>query len=167
MVWARHASGNCGWLRFALPKRTMQEAFGEYLRQGIELARQEQRGFSVIAFIVESLDKLKTSHGGEALADLLSSIEQRLNEMIRQRSGDQVIRGPNGEMAVILAQVGKVGSKIIAERTRGLLEGQPWRIKDLPVALKFQTAIATYPDEAATAEALLRLVEQRMNGGQP
>ncbi len=62
-----------------------------------------------------------------------------------------------------------MGSEIIAERTKRLLESQSWLMADAPVALSFMTAIATYPDEAVTADQLLRLVEQRMteaSGGQ-
>ncbi len=102
-VWANPSSGRCGCLGFMLPKRSMQEAFGEYLRQGIEIARQDQRGFSVIAFVVQSVEAIRAKYGPERLSKLLLLVEERLNEMIRQQSGDRVIRGPNGEMAVILA----------------------------------------------------------------
>jgi len=161
-VWSNGMTGRSGAFGFTLPNRTMQQAFGEYMRQGIELARQEQRGFSIIAFVAKGLPQLRETYGVQAVDGLLASVEKRLNDMVRQRSGDQIIRGPNGEMAVILAQVGRVGSLVIADRTRRMLESQPWQVGNTQASVGFHAAMATYPEEASTPEAMLRLVEERM-----
>ncbi len=167
-IWAESELGKGSAFSFSLPKYNIEEVFREYLRSGVEQATAAQGNFSVVVFAVDRFQHLKALYGLEESTRLLGSLEEVLRETVRLRSGDVVNRWQQGEMIVVFAGVDKRTAQAIAERVRGILEERSFAVGETAVRLSIRAATATYPEDAGTEEALLRLVEGHLQqGGEP
>ena len=161
-VWLSSPNGRSrGEIGFTLPFTSRMQAFAEYVERNIEAAQQGQQDFSVIALQVDIESLGQTCPEGET-KKFLATVAERLQEIVRQRRGDYVVRGPDDSMMLVLAQVGQAGASVIAERIKRVLEGQPWRLGPKSIDVEFRTGIATYPRDGDTAEELLLVAEKRV-----
>ncbi len=147
---------------FTLPKYHVEEVFREYLKSGLEHAKQQQHHFSIIVLSVVNFQELKALYGLEETTRLLRELETTLKETVRRGAGDIVIRWQRGEMVVVLAEVDKTGSESIADRVKRTVGARVFTVNDRQISVPILTATATYPEEAATDEELLRLTERQL-----
>jgi len=163
-IWAASAPGQGSTFTFTLPKYHVEEVFRDYLRSGLEQAKQHQRPFSIIVVSISKFDELKALMGLEETSALLKELEVALKETVRRGAGDVVVRWQRGEMVVILAAVDKAGAEAIAGRIRQVIGEREFQVVGKPIRVSVTTATATYPDEASTEEELLKAAEGK---GQP
>ena len=148
---------------FSLPTYEPDEVFREYVRSGIEQAKRRHEHFSVSVLAIPNFQQLREAYGHAETDRLLRELELMLKDAVRRRTGDVIACGQRGEMVVILAEVDQVGARAIAERIKGFLAGRTFEINGRMIALPALTATATYPDEAASADELMQLIETRLH----
>lgn len=162
-IWAASRPGQGSTFSFALPKYHMEEVFREYLRTGIEQAKNRQQPFSITVVAVQNFQELKALYGLEETGRVLRELEGVLRETVRRGAGDIVTRWQLGEMVIILAEVDKAGCQVIAERVKRILEERTFVIGGRSVRVKILAATATYPDEAISEHELLKITERRLH----
>ena len=125
--------------------------------------RQSAREKSRIAVLFIDLDGFKAVNdrmGHDAGDMILHQVAVRL--VARVRASDTVARYGGDEFTVILNQVsnaqdvGRVAESIVDELTR------PFTVKRETVMIGASVGVAVYPDNAETADALIRLADKAM-----
>jgi diguanylate cyclase (GGDEF)-like protein len=161
-IWVESRAGAGSTFSFTLPRYHAEEVFKEYLKTGLAQAKQKQGSFSLVVFAIAEFHRLKARCGPEAVTRLLKEVEQLVQDAVRRRAGDVVVRWQRGELIVILAEVDKAGSLVIAERIKLAVENHTYRIGHTDQRVHFLVSSATYPDDALDEEALLRLIGERV-----
>lgn len=147
---------------FTLPKHQSEEVFLEHLRHGVEQAHRDQIRLSLGVVAIKDFEQLEALYGLQETTRFLKELEWVIREAVRRRDGDVVIRWPQGQMAIILAQADQATAQSVAERVRQVVEERTFTIGSRAAAVPIAMATATYPDEAMSAEELLRVVESRL-----
>jgi len=161
-VWVDSALGKGSTFSFTLPQYHVEEVFREYLRNGIEQAKQKHSRFSIVVFSITNFPELKGRFGLEETGKLLREVERILHDAVRRQAGDVVIRWQRAELVVILAEVDKTGADAIGSRLGRVVSNAAFRLNGQDVTLEVATSSATYPDEAMTEDELLALTENRL-----
>ena len=134
-----------------------REGFNRQLT--MELARAKRYGHAV-NLVMMDLDGFKAINdryghhaGDEALIRIAEGLERE------RREGDSAFRWGGDEFALIIPQVGPVDARRAAERYAAAVEGT-----DLygPGGLTVSVGIASYPQEAADRDDLLRIADDLM-----
>ena len=162
-IWATSAAGQGSTLCFTLPKYQADELFHEYVRDGIERAKQAQGCFSLVEIAVANAQELKARYGPEDVSRLLKELETALRGTVRLSRGDVVLRHRGGETVVILAEVDTAGAAAMAQRLKRSLEERPVVLRDTTTPLSIVAATATYPDDGTTEEELLGATERLLH----
>ena len=161
-IWVESQPGAGSTFSFTLPRYHVEEVFTAYVHAGIEQAKQNQACFSIVVLSLADFTQLKGRYGLDEMTRVLKEIEEVVQETIRHRSGDLVVRWQRGEMVLVLAEVDKAGSQAIAERVKRAIDARPYQLGQVPQSMAVVTSTVTYPDEAGSEEALLRLAETRL-----
>ncbi|MBI2094501.1 MAG: response regulator [Candidatus Omnitrophica bacterium] len=165
-IWATSRPGRGSTFFFTLPRYHLEEIFHEYFKMHIEQAKRHQGHFSILGISLANMAEFKAKHSVEEVYQFLNEVETLLKAYVRQRAGDAVVRWQRGEMVMVFAAANKIGAQGIAERLKRIFEEQPSSFsKDWPRHMIVSTA--TFPDEGATEEELLRIVERGMNRAEP
>jgi len=137
-----------------LPNRT---AFRELLGAAVADCRGQ------LALLVLDLDHFKSVNdtlGHDAGDRLLIEAATRLKACLRQ--GDGLARLGGDEFAIVLpALEGSAVAAAVAERLLAAL-GRPFRLGELELFVSCSVGIAMYPNDAASADALLRCADVAM-----
>ncbi len=163
-IWASSTPGQGSMFAFTVPVYHAEEIFKESLRQGLEHARRRQTHFSIIVVSITNFPLLRERYGLEEADRLLRAVEQILRVTVRSQSGDVVIRSQRGEMIIVLAEVDRAGAEAVAQRLRAAIASQAFTLVSEPVTLALASVTSTYPEDAVTAEELLCVAEERLNG---
>ena len=147
---------------FILPKYHMEEIFHECFRNSLEQAKRSQSRFSVIVVSLLSFQELKALYGIDEASRLLKELETVLQGAVRRRAGDVVVRWRYGEMVVILAEADQHAARAMSRRITETLERHQFTIASQAVTVPIMTASATYPDEGATENELLAVIDRRL-----
>ncbi len=164
-IWADSRLGRGSTFFFTLPKYHVDEVFREHLQAGIARAKQHQCSFSIIVLAIAEFPQLKGRHGFQGVIQLLKGVEASVQEAVRRRAGDIVSRWERGEMVVILAAIDKAACGRIAERIKHIVEDRAYPVGGAEERVHVVTHSATYPEEAANEDELLRIAEQGVRAG--
>jgi len=159
-IWAESRVGAGSRFFFTLPKYHVEEIFHAALKTGVEQAKQRQSHFSLIMLAVREFNELKARYDLEGVAQLLKAVERIVQETIRRRSGDVIVRWQHGDMIVILAEVDKEGCQAIGERLKRVVEQQAFRVRQAEERVHVEIRSVTYPEDSLNEEEFLRLAER-------
>ena len=139
---------------FSLPKMDVEEAFNEYIANGIKVAIDKNVSLSLAFIHIKSFDKLQKELGQEKACDLIKNIEKVTKGSLR-RQADTVVRGISGLIVLLFdtkrENAGSVRNRIEEAINVFLSKGKEKWFKKVSVAI----GSATYPDEAIKAKDLL------------
>ena len=161
-IQAASELGRGSTFSFTLPKHQPEEMVREYIRSGVDQAKQRQTSCSICLVAIQSFQELKALYGLQETSRLLKELDQVIQEVVRRRAGDIVTRWQQGSMVVILADVDRPGAQMIRRRIQEMTRERTFLAGDRSTSYTVLTAAATYPEEAATEEALLALCETRL-----
>lgn len=122
----------------------------DYIRR--ELKRSERSGASFSIAICRLLDTMN----GRAVPTLMTGLARILRE------SDVLARMGDNQVVILLPDTDSMGAWAVEDRIWQVVKSLAEELPDRPaVNLSVATGAATFPSEAADAEALLRLAEER------
>ena len=162
---------------FTLPKHTAGSLFKEYIDNGIKQAMKKDSNMSLIIVSpanahksgqkftpLEKVSDRKNSLTGltsEMVETILKDMEDVLKNSLRGEEGDAAVKGAE-EVAVILADCNKEHALRVEGRFEHILEDYLAR-KKLTKKVELRFGCAAYPDDARSAEELIKIA--KANGG--
>ncbi|MCH7344212.1 diguanylate cyclase [Pelomonas sp. CA6] len=136
-----------------------------YFEDCLELAvQQAQHDGSRVALLFVDADRFKAindQYGHEAGDQVLVALAQRLRAAVREQ--DLVARLGGDEFVVLMRSLRQTGDALrLAQQLRDAV-AQPLQLRQgVTVTPGISVGVAVYPDQAASAEALLRSADQAM-----
>ncbi len=140
-----------------LPNRRL---FLDRLEQEIKHAARSGESIAVLFIDLDGFKEVNDSFGHEAGDRLLCYVAQRLKSCVREE--DTVARMGGDEFTIVLTglqetkNVGEVAKKIMGAFTA------PFQLREHIVHSSCSIGVARFPQDATTAEALLRSADQAM-----
>ena len=140
-----------------LPNRSL---FLDRLDVSLRQSAREKNRIAVLFIDLDGFKAVNDRMGHDAGDMILHQVAVRL--VARVRASDTVARYGGDEFTVILNQVsnaqdvGRVAESIVDELTR------PFTVKRETVLIGASVGVAVYPDNAETADALIRLADKAM-----
>jgi diguanylate cyclase (GGDEF)-like protein len=119
--------------------------------------RQPKRHFSVMMIDVNDLKSINDSYGHPEGDLVLRWVAEFLERSLRTH--DVLCRVDGDEFAVILPEIGAVGSAPLLTRLRMALSQAP---TDAPFSIGLSFGIADYPDDGITCDELVRVADDEM-----
>ena len=111
-------------------------------------------GFSIVLMDIDHFTQFCSEHGSSSgdvaliyMADILRSCS---------RSADDVFRVGNDEFALILADTGLPGARVLVSRIEALLARKPLVIDDQEVFLTLSFGFCTYDDQLDASEMIVK-----------
>lgn len=133
--------------------------FTEILERQIATSRRTGNGFSLLYVDLDGFKAVNDRHG-HAIGDaFLREIATRLKAGIRE--ADVAARLGGDEFAVVLVDSGAKGAEAVAAKLTQDL-AQAFETEEAVVAVSASIGVATFPDAAATCEALLQRADEAM-----
>lgn len=139
-----------------LPNRA---AFLEKLDRSLEFA-VSGRSLAVVAIDLARFKDVNDAHGHAAGDEALRTIANRLRGVLRD--GEFVARLGGDEFAALALVDGRAAAGAFAERLEAAIAA-PLRIVGADIACHAAVGVASYPDDAATAAALVANADLAMN----
>ena len=133
----------------------------QVLRRETKRALRSGRPLSMLFLDMDGFKSVNDTHGhlfgSRALVEAAAVIRSSARET------DVVARFGGDEFAVVLPETASEGALAVAERVRERIAGHPFLQKDgLDIHLTASVGVATMPDVANTAEALMQASDQAM-----
>ncbi len=128
-----------------------------------ELARAQrfERGFSLVFFDLDRFKEVNDRHGHQAGSAVLKEVGEVLRKSLRAM--DVPIRYGGDEFVALLPETDRRQASTVAERLRRAINETSFLAdRGLDVRVTASFGIATFPDDAATTEDLLRLADTAM-----
>jgi diguanylate cyclase (GGDEF)-like protein len=126
--------------------------------------RLVDRYHSVLSLIFVDLDRFKPindQHGHLRGSRVLREVGFLIRAAVRE--SDYPARYGGDEFVVVLPQTVRAGAEVLAEKLRALIEGHTFLQEEgIHARLGCSLGIASYPVDANTKEALIRLADERM-----
>lgn len=124
------------------------------------LARRQERPLFLLFIDLDRFKPVNDLHGHAVGDEVLIQVGKRLNSAVR--TADSVCRLGGDEFVILLESASSLhGAIMVAERAIELLN-QPVDVHGLCCSIGASIGIAAYPDNAATADELLRHADQAM-----
>jgi diguanylate cyclase (GGDEF)-like protein len=112
--------------------------------------------FIDIDFFKNVNDQFGHVHGSQLLIDMAAILRREL------RGSDLIYRYGGDEFIVLLPNVGLESAKHTALRLSGAIKAHDFSVNEKPYKLSLSVGIATYPEDAQTARALIDFADQMM-----
>ena len=138
---------------FSLPKYTVEQIFKEYINKGMREVMQKGTKMSLIVVSIAQFNKLIQKLTQQKINTILKALEAVIQRSLRHR-GDITFNN-QGEAVVLLLDCDKENALQVEERLKFVLKSH-LEEENLSETIELQFGSATYPDEAATDEDLLK-----------
>jgi diguanylate cyclase (GGDEF)-like protein len=127
-------------------------------------AKKSRKPMSFLFLDMDNFREVNTRFGHQAGGKALVEVGWILERFVR--ANDTVIRYGGDEFTVVLPTASHQSAREIAERIRCAIKEHVFLRRDgKKVSLTVSIGVATYPDDALTAEELLHLADQAMYRG--
>ncbi len=129
------------------------------LRREVNRARRHDLTFSLLMFDLDNFKQVNDTRGHLEGDRVLVKSAALIRESLRDI--DVPARYGGEEFSVILPETPRAGARLAAERIRARVEGH-FRKPKRGVAVTISGGIATYPEDATSAEDLLRRADEAL-----
>ncbi len=133
----------------------------EVLDYEIERARRYGTSLSLVFLDLDYFKNINDTHGHLVGSRLLTEMGHLIKRYIRK--ADVAVRYGGDEFVVVLPNTTKEGAYTVASNLREMVREHPFAVDEgVPVRLTASFGVASYPDDAETTLALIRLADQAM-----
>ncbi len=136
--------------------------FNEHLAQEIQQAARSSSPLSLVMLDVDDFKHYNDTHGHVAGNDILREIAGLLKSSLRAM--DIAVRYGGEEFALILPGTPKLAARLVAERTRKLIESNsfPGGDRQPRGCLTISLGVATFPGDATDPKELVRRADRAL-----
>ncbi|MGQ9558965.1 MAG: diguanylate cyclase [Candidatus Oleimicrobiaceae bacterium] len=136
--------------------------FKEQLSHEVDRAARHQECFSLIMLDIDHFKHYNDTHGHLAGDEVLKALARLLRDNVRKI--DVAARYGGEEFALILVQTPKQASGVVARKLQALVEEFPFahREEQPQGRLTISMGVATYPEDANSAEELIAVADRRL-----
>lgn len=135
-------------------------ALQERLSQAIALAHRNQMLLAVLFIDLNGFKQVNDTYGHEVGDGLLQQVAKRLGALLRD--SDILSRMGGDEFVILLSQVNDLDSvSNVVERIHSAMEA-PFHVQEHRLSCCASLGVAFYPDDGASAEALLSRADHKM-----
>ena len=132
------------------------------LRKEIERAQRFGRPLSVLMLDIDRFKRVNDRYGHQRGDEVLIEITRRILGEIRGNI-DVVGRYGGEEFVILLPETPTGGARVVAEKIRTAIRDEAFVGSSTePIAVTVSMGIATYPEDGATAEELIRKADEAM-----
>jgi len=133
----------------------------QYLAEELERARRYERPFSLLFFDLDHLKKVNDRYGHLCGSKVLTELVALIKSLLRR--SDKIFRFGGDEFVLTMPETDQEGAVRAAHRLRKAIRNHRFKIMEgVEVHLTASFGIATYPDDGATGEALMRHADEAM-----
>jgi len=125
------------------------------VKREVQRARRHDLKLSLVMFDLDDFKRVNDAKGHVEGDRVLVKTAALIKESLREI--DIAARYGGEEYAIVLPETARAGAHLVAERIRARIEGQ-FRHRKVPVTAS--GGVATFPEDAATAEELLRRADE-------
>jgi diguanylate cyclase (GGDEF)-like protein len=133
------------------------------LEHEIQRSKRDQAQFSLLFLDIDYFKVVNDGRGHWVGSKLLVEMGKVLKGQVR--ACDYAFRYGGDEFIILLGSSNSENSKRVAERIRKAVESQPFTVEGHSLNLTVSIGLATYPEHAQTAAALIQLADQAMYHG--
>lgn len=136
--------------------------FKEQLSHEVDRAARHHECFSLIMLDIDHFKHYNDTHGHLAGDEVLKALARLLRDNVRKI--DVAARYGGEEFALILVQTPKQASGVVARKLQALVEEFPFahREEQPQGRLTISMGVATYPEDASSAEELIAVADRRL-----
>ena len=163
-IWVESTFGKGSKFTFTLPVYSTEELFRKYVNDGIKEASRNDTMMSLIFISIADFNELKQKLSHEKIASTLKDMEALLENSLRGggNSSHRVVDTAfklSSEVFVVLPNCGKENIPGVRERLEQKLDDY-LADKNLADKIRLLFGCATYPDDAATSEELIKKAKE-------
>ncbi len=140
-----------------------------HLKTLFNRALVRDRALSVCITDIDRFKQVNDTYGHDAGDDILKEFAARIRSTVR--GADLACRYGGEEFVVVMPDTDAVAAGVIAERLRGLIEGQPFIVRSAGVSISITASLGIASNEAGaqTPEELMKQADKALyeakNGG--
>lgn len=148
-------------LRDDLTRAYNRRYFDGALNEEIERARRFSMILSLIFLDLDDLKTINTRWGHLTGSRVLQEVARRILGAVR--AIDRVVRFGGDEFCILLPQTDPLQAKVVAERVRDAISGEPIRFVETDdLHISASLGIASYPLHADTRDGIIRAADAAM-----
>jgi diguanylate cyclase (GGDEF)-like protein len=133
----------------------------QYLVEELERARRYERPFSILFFDLDYLKQVNDRYGHLCGSKVLIELVALIKSLLRR--SDKIFRFGGDEFVLAMPETDQEGAIQAAHRLRKAIRKHRFEVMEgVVVSLTASFGIATYPDDGATGEALMRHADEAM-----
>ncbi|WP_372882781.1 EAL domain-containing protein [Psychromonas sp.] len=134
--------------------------FQERLEQAIKNAHRSKQKLAVLFIDLDRFKPINDNHGHQAGDRVLIEAATRLKHMVR--SSDTVARLSGDEFSIILDNISAYNHVLTLAQQIAEKMQESYQVNNIQVHLSVSIGIALYPDDADSADSLLKKADQAM-----
>lgn len=134
--------------------------FKEMLSYAVARSDRYDERASLILIDVDDLKHVNDNYGHQAGDSVLSFVGKVLIESLRKI--DVPARYGGDEFALVLPNTNKRGSLVVAQKIKNSIKNMPFKFKGNEFNITLSIGIATYPENAPDAEALIEKADRAL-----
>ena len=136
--------------------------FKEQLNQEIIRSRRHNTNVSIAMIDIDFFKNYNDNHGHPAGDLVLKTIADLLHNNIRKI--DVAARYGGEEFALVLVETDKQAASFVANKIKNLIENHEFEYEETQPngKLTISMGVSTFPDDAATADELVKMADQRL-----
>jgi diguanylate cyclase (GGDEF)-like protein len=132
----------------------------EFLDRELARAARYERPLSLILFDIDRFKSINDQHGHLCGDHVLRELAARLKPAVRAE--ELLARYGGEEFAVVLPETAAAEARVMAERLRGLVRGEPFHFDQQTLSVTISLGLATSTDGATTAGELIRRADEKL-----
>lgn len=158
-IWVESKLGEGTKFSFLLPRYTAREVFKDQISSGIREAVNGKTSVSIVRFDIKNFDEACEKLGAEKVSSVVQALEGLITQGLRRRA--DIAMKDTRSLLVVLSATGRQDALLVAGRLVEQIDEYLSK-QGLTQSLQIVKSVATFPEDAKTAEALLERAESRL-----
>jgi signal transduction histidine kinase/ActR/RegA family two-component response regulator len=160
-IWAESEPGRGSRFIFVIPVLGAEEVAFRALARALERAAQAGTSLALLILRLIQPERLRSQLGDEQFGTLLEVLEAAAQQVTRRPTDQVELGAENGELVALLPDTSPQGGRAFGERLLQKLQ-EVSASAAAHIAFEWTWAMAAYPEDGATADAVYSVARQRL-----